>query len=101
MYARPFGRLDGFRDGVDIALDAARQGGNDGTAHLLGNGSDGREVAGRRGRKPGLDHVHSQARQLVGDFELLGAVQATTRRLFAVSQRGIENIDFSHRLFPL
>ena len=101
MNAWAFGRFDGFRDGIDIGLDAARQGGDHRAAHLFGNGSDSREIARRRSGKPRLDHVHSQARQLVSDFELFGSVQATTWRLFTVSQRRIKNVDFSHQHLPL
>ena len=97
MNARPFGRFHGFGHRVDIGLDAARQGRDDRSSNLFGNGSDRREITRRRGREPRFNYVDAETRQLVGDLEFLGAIQAAPRRLLTVSQRGIENIDFSHQ----
>ena len=39
--------------------------------------------------KPGLDDVDAEARELLGDLELLGGVERDARRLLAVAQRGV------------
>ena len=52
---------------------------------------DGLEVAGRGDREAGLDDVDAEARELVGDLELLGRVQRDAGRLLAVAQRRVED----------
>ena len=46
---------------------------------------------GARDREPGLDVVDPEARQLLGDLELLGDVERDARRLLAVAQRRVED----------
>jgi hypothetical protein len=75
------GRLSSSEPGDDRALDLACY-----RLHRL-------EVARRRDREAGLDHVDSEARELVGDLELLCGVQRDARRLLAVAQRGVEDAD--------
>ena len=53
----------------------------------------GLEVAGRGDREAGLDHVHAEPRELVGDLELLLLVQRDARRLLAVAQGRVEDQD--------
>ena len=53
----------------------------------------GLEVAGRGDREAGLDHVHAEARELVGDLELFLPVQRDARRLLAVAQGRVEDQD--------
>ena len=53
----------------------------------------GLEVARRGDREAGLDDVDAEARELVGDLELLGRVQRDAGRLLAVAQRGVEDDD--------
>ena len=52
---------------------------------------DGLEVAGRGDREAGLDDVDAQARELVGDLELLAGVERDAGRLLAVAQRRVED----------
>ena len=67
----------------------------------------GLEVTGRGDREAGLDHVDPQARQLLGDLDLLGRVQRDPGRLLAVPQGRVEDVDavgvsyvsWSHRTF--
>ena len=51
------------------------------------------EVAGRGDREAGLDHVDAEARQLLGDLDLLAGVQRDAGRLLAVAQGGVEDVD--------
>jgi hypothetical protein len=52
---------------------------------------DGFEVAIGCDRETGLDDVDTQARELVGDLELLGDVERNAGRLLAVSQGRVED----------
>jgi hypothetical protein len=54
---------------------SARQPGDDRTMNLARDGPHGLKVPGRGDREPGLDDVDAQARELMGDLELLGGVQ--------------------------
>src|SRR5665647_2596533 len=60
---------------------------------LAGDGLDGLEIVRRSDGEAGLDDVDPQLGELAGDLELLGAVQRCARRLFAVAQRGVEDVD--------
>ena len=51
------------------------------------------EVARAGDREAGLDHVHAEPRQLLGDLQLLRLVQADARGLLAVPQGGVEEDD--------
>ena len=61
----------------------------------VGDRLDRLEVVGRGDREPGLDDVDAQLGELVRDLELLGPVQGSARRLFAVAQRRVEDPDVS------
>ena len=87
------GLLDGVPAGADVALDAAGQTADDGALHLARDGLHRLEVAGAGGREAGLDHVHAQTHELVGDLELLADVEADARGLLAVAEGGIEEDD--------
>ena len=83
--------LHGLPAGVHVAGDGAGQAGDDGAAHLLGDGDDGLEVA-RRGRgEAGLDEVHLHTLQGARDLQLLAAAQGDAGRLLAVPQRRVKN----------
>ena len=89
--ARPSGILDRLPRTVDVTRVRAGQARHDRSFDLAGDRLDGLEVAGRRDRKARLDHVDAQARELMGDLELLGRVERDARRLLAVAQRGVED----------
>ena len=58
------------------SLNAVRDSAGDGRAlHGLGDGLDRLEVALAGDREAGLDHVDTEARELVGDLELLAHVE--------------------------
>ncbi len=75
------------------SLNAVRESAGDGrAAHRLGDGLDRLEVALAGDREPGLDHVDPEARELLGDLELLADVERDARRLLAVAQGGVEDL---------
>src|SRR5207248_2602873 len=82
-----------LRRHVDVLLHGAREAADgralDDFADLL----HGLEVAGRRYRESGLDHIYAEELELPRDLQLLLDVQRRARRLLAVPQRGIENVD--------
>ena len=61
--------------------------------HFAGDRLHRLEVAGRGDREAGLDDVHAEVVEGVGDLELLGEVHAGAGRLLAVAQRGVEDQD--------
>ena len=71
---------------------AARQRRYAAPREIRGHGGYGFEVAFGGDRKAGLQNVHSQLHQLGGHSQLLRHGHAATRRLFAVAQRGVEDI---------
>ena len=85
----------GFPRAVDVLEAGARQPGDDRAAHRLGDRLDRLEVAVGRDREAGLDHVDAEARELLGDLELLGDVERDAGRLLAVSQGRVEDLTVS------
>ena len=64
-----------------------------GASHGGGDGAHALEVARRRAREPGLDHVHAEPLELLGDLRLLVRLQRDARGLLPVAQRRIEDLD--------
>ena len=64
-----------------------------GAPHGLGDRLDRLEVALAGDREARLDHVDAEARQLLGDLELLADVERDPGRLLAVAQGGVEDLD--------
>ena len=87
------GDLDGVPADPDVLLDGPRQAGDARALDLGRDRLDRLEVVGRGDREPGLDDVDAQPGELVRDLELLGPVQGSARRLFAVAQRRVEDPD--------
>ena len=86
-----------FPGAVDVFVAAAGQPADHGPADRLGDLAHGLEIAGRGDGKAGLDHVHAQLDQGLGNFQLLGQVHAGAGRLLAVAERGVENGDATRR----
>ena len=59
--------------------------------HDFGNAPNSFEVIRRGDRKPSFDDIHAEFCQLVGNVEFLFACQCGSRRLFSISQGGIED----------
>src|SRR5207253_2095636 len=91
--ARALRILDRVPGRVDVLLGRARQAADHGAFDLARDRLHRLEVTRRGDREPGLDHVHAQARELVGDLELLLLVERYARRLLAVAQGGVEDQD--------
>ncbi len=68
-----------------------------GPVDLAGDGLDRLEVAGRGDGEAGLDHVHAEFLERVGDLELFGEVHAGAGRLFAVAECGVEDDELAGR----
>ena len=80
--------------GLDVTGRRPRQAADGGAlrrAHALGDALHGSEVARAGKGEAGLDDVHPQAGQLLGDRLLLLQVEAGTGRLLAVAQGGVED----------
>src|SRR5207248_5188292 len=77
--------------GVDVRHMRPRESRDHRTIDGPRNGLHGLEVARRGDWESGLDHIDPQARELLGDLELLRCVQRDSRRLLAVAQRGVED----------
>ena len=93
MDAATVGRLDSFTGAVDVLVSRACEPADDRVLGALGDLVDGGEVALRRDRKAGLDDVDTQPRELLRDLDLLLGVELDPRRLLAVSQRRVEDVD--------
>ena len=70
--ARAVGVAHRFGGALDVGGVRAGEPGDDRAVDLARDRLHGLEVARRRDREAGLDHVDAQARELVGDLELLG-----------------------------
>ncbi len=70
MHARSRRRSHRLAGEVDVPVVTAREGGNDGTADVLGDRPDGPPVALGRAREPRFDHVHPERVQLTGETQL-------------------------------
>ena len=78
---------------IDVGIIASRQPADRGRRDCFGNVADAGEVAGRGDRKAGLDDIHPQLHEGLGDLQFLGEVHARPGRLFAVAERGVEDPD--------
>jgi len=79
--------------GVDVLALRARERGDGRGGDTRRDGADALEVARRRAREAGLDHVDAEALELRADLRLLVRLQRDARRLLAVAQRRIEDLD--------
>src|SRR3954470_5314718 len=89
--ARPLGIPDRVPGGVDVLEARAGEPADARAVDLARDRLHRLEVAWRGDREAGLDHVHPEPPELVGDLELLDLVQRDARRLLAVAQRGVED----------
>ena len=90
------GVLERFRSPIDIPVGGARQARDDRTLHGLGYGNHPFELLGGADGEAGLDDVHSERFELLGNPDLLGRRHGGTRRLLAVPQGGVEHEDLLH-----
>jgi len=95
VHPRSRGRPHRLTSEVDVPVVTARERGDHGTTHRLGNRQHTPPVALRRAREPRFDHVHPQRIQLAGETQLLLGRHRIAGRLLAVAQGGIEDDDVS------
>ena len=79
--SRPFQRLP---RALNIRSTGPRQTGNDRPPYRRRNGLHRLEVAIRRNREPGFNHVHTQPVELTRHAQLLLHIHAATRRLLPI-----------------
>src|SRR5271157_1019428 len=91
--ARVRGSLQRLPGPVHVAGASASQTRDDGTPHRCGDLLYGFEVAIGRDGKSGFDHVHAESVELLGQAQLFLHIHAATRRLLAVTKRGVEDGD--------
>jgi hypothetical protein len=72
---RPRAVLDGLPRPVDVRRVGPGQAGDDRSLDLAGDALHGLEVTGRGDREAGLDDVDAQARERLGDLQLLCGVE--------------------------
>jgi hypothetical protein len=98
--ARPLRALDRLDRAVDVLLARARQREDDRARDGLGDLAHGLEVALRRRREAGLDHVDAQVLELARDDQLLLHVHRGARGLLPVAEGGVEDLYPVHRPSP-
>src|SRR5580658_699096 len=76
---------------LDVRPAGARQSRNDGAADLRGDRPHRFEVAVGSDGESRLDHVHTQAVELMSQTQLFRLVHAAAGRLLAVAKRSVEN----------
>ena len=85
--------LQGLPRAVNVAGAGARQSGDNRMPHFSGNKLHRFKVTIGGDREPGLDHVHAQPVELLGQTQFFLHIHAATRRLLAVPQRGVKDND--------
>src|SRR5262249_48116065 len=91
--ARALRVLDRTPGGVDVRLVRAREPADRRPLDVARDLLHGLEVTGRGDREAGLDHVDAEPRELLRNLDLLLRVERDPRRLLAVAQRRVEDVD--------
>ena len=66
----------GLAGAIDVGLAAPRQSADDRAGHAAGDFSHRLEIAGRRDREAGFDHIDAQLDQRPGELQLFGQIHA-------------------------
>ena len=93
VQVRPFCNPKGFHRTLRISVLAAGEPGHRHAPGFAGDRLDRLELAGRGGRKAGLDHVDVEADELAGDLDLLGDREPGPGSLLAVAESRVEDPD--------
>ena len=94
-----FASFDRLPGAIDILGIRPGQRSHFRTLDRSGDGLDRLKVSLRRDGKAGLDDVHIQFFQLLGDPHLFGNIHRRPRRLFPIAKRGIKYFhQVAHRL---
>ena len=93
MDARLLGGTQCFDGCLDIHFHCPCKATDGDALCALGDLAHGVEVAGRGDGKASLDDVHTEADERIRDFQFLMNGHAGARRLLAIAQRRVEDID--------
>src|ERR687896_1230787 len=83
-------RADGRRRSVDVVWIDTRKPRDDRSLHSLGDRPNGLGLPFRCDWKTGFDDIDSEARDVLGDLDLLLEVETNAGGLFPVPQRRVE-----------
>ena len=100
VHAPVVGALECRDCGVDVTRRRAGERGNGRTRDRAGDGGDTVEIAWRGGGEARLDHVDAKPLEREPDLGFLGRLQGDARRLLAVSQSRVEDLDPAHSNTP-
>src|ERR1700686_906656 len=91
--ARARGSLQRLPCTVNVAGASTSEASDDGTPQRGGDTLHGFEVAVGGDWESGLDHIHAEAVELLGQAQLFLHFHTAARRLLAVAKRGVEDGD--------
>ena len=93
--------LQGLPGALDVGTAGARQSGDDGAADDFGDRLHRLEIAIRGDGESGLDDVHAEAIELMGQAQFFLLVHAAAGGLLAISESGVKysNSRFIHNHF--
>src|ERR1700677_4747261 len=91
--AGPSGRLEAAKRSVNIVLAGAGERRNTAGFDFSGDGTNGIEISRRGNGETSFEHVDAENFQLPRQLQLFRAMHGEARRLFAVAERGVENMD--------
>src|SRR5713101_8150238 len=98
MQSRRSRRFQSLNGGTYVFFSRARERRNRHVANFLRHFLDRFQVSSRRDRKTCFNHVHIQGGKLPRQANLLRRVHRETRRLLAVTERGVKNAYDVHRV---
>src|SRR5258707_10152255 len=98
MQSRRSRRFQSLNGGTYVFFSRARERRNRHVANFLRHFLDRFQVSSRRDRKTCFNHVHIQRRKRPRQANLLRRVHRETRRLLAVTERGVKNAYDVHRV---
>ena len=91
--ARAAGARERLRGGIEVCQHGPCERGDGRPPDRPCDRADAFEIARGCAREPGLDDVHPEPLELLGDLRLLVRLQGDARRLLTVAQRRIEDLD--------
>ncbi len=94
MDAWPGRAFEGVPGDVNVFGNGPRQAADgDSVADSGGNTAHSLKIAGTGNGKPGLNDIHAEPFQLPGDLHFFVNVERRPRRLLAVAQGGVKDLD--------
>ena len=93
VQARLGGRFERAERSIHVILTGASQCGDAASSNFGGDGAHGIEVTRRSNGKASFEDVDTQRFQLARQLQLFRAMHGESRRLLAVTQRRVENMN--------